>query len=455
MREYIQVKSSDPPIITPWLAPSDWIDISNVGNNEINLLITEGAGIGFIVKVGTGTGTYSIDWGDGTVENVLLGDGTTVRQHQHTINGTPCSLGYNTWKIRIYDASTNITIWKVAKHTFTNRPQNHPILSVNFGTQGITDYSNTFYSNNITCKILKKCNISSFVSVTNTNQMFYNCYALVSITLPESWGSVTNANSMFYFCYSLSSITMPTTWGLVTNPSHMFNSCFCIDHVTLPSSWSSVNDASSMFAYCYSLSTVTIPNSFGNISNTSYMFYACNALCYISIPTSWGLVDNVTNMFSSCGSLASIILPGSWGSVTNTSSMFNYCTSLKTITNIQYLGSLTVQSDFTDFMKECEFVQQNITINSRLSKIGIYGASGYILKVPSIRLTNSGSTFNGGSPQINISYTSLGQAALVLLFGDLPTLTSKTINITGCTGSAALTAPERAIATNKGWTIIG
>ena len=49
----------------------------------------------------------------------------------------------------------------------------------------------------------------------------------------------------------------------------------------------------------------------------------------------------------------------------------------------------------------------------------------------------------------------LGQAALVQVFNDLPTLVGKTINITANPGAALLTAGERAIATGKGWTIIG
>ena len=74
----------------------------------------------------------------------------------------------------------------------------------------------------------------------------------------------------------------------------------------------------------------------------------------------------------------------------------------------------------------------------------------------SLRLRNNGAgQYAGTSPQIDISYTSLGQAALVQVFNDLPTIVSKTINITGASGAAALTAPERAIATGKGWTIVG
>ncbi len=79
-----------------------------------------------------------------------------------------------------------------------------------------------------------------------------------------------------------------------------------------------------------------------------------------------------------------------------------------------------------------------------------------LLKLTSLRLRNSGSgQYAGSSPQIDIRYNSLGQAALVQVFNDLPTIVSKTINITDNPGAALLTAPERAIATGKGWTIVG
>jgi hypothetical protein len=93
---------------------------------------------------------------------------------------------------------------------------------------------------------------------------------------------------------------------------------------------------------------------------------------------------------------------------------------------------------------------------TKFSKLGLEGLSTIKAKLNSLRLRNNGSgQYGGASPQINISYTKLSQAALVQVFNDLPTVTSKTINITGATGAAALTAPERAIATGKGWTITG
>ena len=382
-----------------WQPQPEWIDISTVGDNEINLLVTEGTGIAFSTTV-AGAGTYTIDWGDGTVETSRASG--TIYMHQHIANGTAWGATY-TWKIRIYGATGDITGWKVERHTYTTRKQYHPILWAVFGTMGMTTYANAFYNttdDDVNCIDLQSCVIPTFASVSNTSYMFSYCRALSSITLPTSWGSVSNTSNMFASCYALSSITLPTSWGSVSNTSAMFSSC-------------------------YALSSITFPTSWGSVSNTSYMF-------------------------SSCYALSSITLPTSWGSVSNTSYMFSHCHSLKYINNIDYLGSISVACDFTDFAKNCEFLQTTTTIASLISKIGIYGASGYKLKVTSIRLTNASSTFGGSSPQVNVSYTDLDATALNTLFGDLPTLTGKKIVITGCTGAATC---DTSIATGKGWTV--
>ena len=132
--------------------------------------------------------------------------------------------------------------------------------------------------------------------------------------------------------------------------------------------------------------------------------------------------------------------------------MLNGCYALRYINNIDYLGSITTQSDFTDTLRDCEALSGTITIGSLLTKIGIYGSSGKNIQITGLRLTNASSTFTGSSPQINVSYTNLDATALNQLFTDLPTLTGKTINITGSVGASAC---DRSIATGKGWTVIG
>ena len=362
-----------------WTKPAEWIDISTVGDNEINLLVSDGTGISFATTVAS-SGTYTIDWGDGTVETGRA-SGTTYQHQYNYSGGTYCAnLGYWVYKVRIYGATGNITRWQVKRHSFTTRKQYLNILWAVFGTTALTDCSSTFYDT---------------VGLTAV------CQELQACTLPTSWGSVSNTSYMFNNCSSLSSIVLPTSWGSVSNTSYMF-------------------------AYCYALSSIVLPTSWGSVSNTQGMFYNCYAL-------------------------SSIVLPTSWGSVTTVLSMFNGCYSLKTITGLDYLGHQSLATNGTDLLKDCQYLQGTLTVAAFLSKIGIYGTSAYLLQCTGIRLTNANSTFGGTSPQVNVSYTSLDATALNTLFGDLPTLTGKTITITGCPGAATC---DTSIATAKGWTVI-
>jgi len=232
-------------------------------------------------------------------------------------------------------------------------------------------------------------------------------------------------------------------------------SCASLTNIKLPSSWGNVNTVKYMFAQCSTLRHILLPSSWDIITNCQEMFIGCNILTNIILPSSWGLVWTIVSMFDSCTSLYNIQLPNNFGNITFVNNFINFCYPLKNNTNFRYLGSLTQQCNFTDTFKNCENIQGTVTLDSLITKLGFYGTAAIPLKLTGLRLTNTGSTFTGTSPQIDVSYTSLGQSALVDLFNDLPTLTSKTINITGCPGSSLLTAAERLIATNKGWSITG
>jgi hypothetical protein len=129
--------------------------------------------------------------------------------------------------------------------------------------------------------------------------------------------------------------------------------------------------------------------------------------------------------------------------------MLYFCYSLRNI-NPEYLGSSTSDTNMTDALRNCEALSGTLTFGARISKIGIYGESGKPNKITGIRLTNSSSTFSGTSPQIDVSYNSMDATALNTLFGDLPTLTGKTIKITGNPGASTC---DTSIATSKGWTV--
>jgi len=140
------------------------------------------------------------------------------------------------------------------------------------------------------------------------------------------------------------------------------------------------------------------------------------------------------------------------GNISSCNQMLTNDYSNRTTVGYDKLGSLTTQCDFTEAFQFNELISGIITISSLITKISIRGLSLSVLnKCTGLRLTNAGSLFAGTSPQIDISHTSLDAASISLLFGDLPTLTGKTIRITGATGAADTS--NDAIATAKGWTI--
>jgi hypothetical protein len=171
--------------------------------------------------------------------------------------------------------------------------------------------------------------------------------------------------------------------------------------------------------------------SFASIANNQCV--SCNNLQEVIFPTNQANMNNMTNLFSGLAPSTVII---------------------QRISNIDKLGSTSTQLDFATFCSSIFYTGG--TISSLLRGI-VWNGNSATTKVAlsTLRLSNASSLFAGTSPQINVSYSNMGQAALVDLFNDIPTLTGKTINITGATGAAALTAPERAIATGKGWTITG
>jgi hypothetical protein len=311
-----------------WEAPSDWIDISSIGSNEVNLLVKEGSGIAFAVTV---SGTFSINWGDGTIQTGLT---SGTHQHQHTTGGTPCSLGYNTWKIRIYGAASDITAFKITRHSYTLNIQYSPVLSAVLNVPGVSDYSYCFSSStyDLYCKSMLSCEIKSFRDASTMAYMFNHCNALASVTLPDTWGNVAStATYMFQYCYNLTSVKLPASFGSVTQSTYMFSNCFALASVTGLTSWGNCQNATYMFEKCYKLTTFSLPDSWGSLTNVSYFFYNCYSLASVTLPTSWGSVNTAQAFFYTCNALDGVILPSSWGSITSLNYFFQSCYALSSI----------------------------------------------------------------------------------------------------------------------------
>lgn len=508
-----------------WTPPSDWIDISSVGNNEINILVADMYGVAFTVT--TASGTYSIDWGDGVVETGRVSG--TKYYHLYTLGtGTPCSLGYTTFKIRIYGASGNITRFQTQKVTTGDGPTlgkntyRSPLLWVVFGTNGLTNFSDTFsngsdvfspliqsvYMPSVLTSITTFGNAfggltdlkevkglsSTWGSVTSVQNMFSACSTIETIVLPSSWpNTITIYQNMFQNCLCLRTVNLPSSWSTAaTNFDSMFAGCINIDNIKLPSSWpTGTQSLGNMFSGCRNIRELVLPSSWGTSTTTTQnMFNLCVSMIKITLPTNgfrsthtttngmfdqcnslteidigstagstWGGVTDTQIMFRNCQSLKKLTLPQTLGSITNATSMFDQTYNLQVINNLRYVGTATAGAgcNFTTFFRAVagSTYVTSATFDSYISRIAINGASGDVNYISAFRLTQAGSTFTGTSPHINCSFCNMGQADLVNLFNDLPTLVNKTCNITSNPGAALLTPAERAIATGKGWTIVG
>lgn len=126
------------------------------------------------------------------------------------------------------------------------------------------------------------------------------------------------------------------------------------------------------------------------------------------------------------------------------------------MTGLSTLGRESAATDMTDVLRDAQMLAGTLTIGAFCSKLGIYGASGYLLQCTGIRCTNTASTWGGTSPQVNVSYTSLDATALNTLFTDLVAtaggFSGKTINITGASGAATC---DKTIITNSGGSVTG
>jgi len=201
------------------------------------------------------------------------------------------------------------------------------------------------------------------------------------------------------------------------------------------------NNWSSTFANCSSLKRVVLPAT-SNATNTTY------ASC-----------------FTQCFSLESITFPTTQSLAVNTiAQMLNQAYNISGMTNTQFLGNNSTAAGNTTYVDGTSFFVNggfrftgSLSFSCKFSKLMISSPNVVIKNgITGLRLLNNGAgQYGGTAPQIDIRNTNLGQAALVQVFTDLPTITAKQIDITGATGAAALTPAERAIATGKGCTIIG
>ena len=453
---------------TPWVRNPAWLTLPVLGVSDqrmVGLLAITNDDSNYIAL--SCAGNYTVDWGDGVTENFASG---AVAQHLYTYSVISASTEYTIAtgvvarqvivSVTPQAGSNLTTVDFQQKHTRTNlQTYNSNWLDISVNSPNMTSLILGHATTNVTnlawvekvnvgvvgsvtsfnfrdFRRLENVVISNTINFSSTANMFNGCSCLVSVpflntaavidmsSMFSSCGSlksvplfntanVTIMNSMFSSCASLQSVPLFNT-AAVTTMNSMFNGCSSLQSVPLFNT-AAVQSMQLMLRNCQSLESVPLFNT-AAVTTMGDMFVLCRSLKSVPLFNTSSLV-NMTLMFSNCSSLLSVPLFNTVA-VTSMSSVFNNCSSLISVPSFNTAAVTSISTPFTG----C----------TSLASAALSG--------------------------IKISHTfascKLGRTALVDIFTNLGTANSGAIiTITGNHGVVDLTAADRLIATNKGWTI--
>ena len=445
-----------------WVRPSDWLPMPAVGSQEQKFVglasVSNDSNNYFTVTIDV---PFTVDWGDGTVTNY---SGGTIAEHLYTFSSLPASTLTTDGCRQVF-----VTAYPQVGNTYTNVttsnfPPSYPIaiayqpkwLSTVYNGPSLIGVTNSGDS-----KTLQEVYIGNTIA---TNIGFINQFSIKKVTIVKA--NMTSANQMFLNCNSLVEVNIGYL-GLFLSCSQMFSGCSSLVNIPLFDT-SSATTANTMFSGCVSIQTIPAFN-FSNITSTSSMFSGCDSLMLVPA-LDLSKVTTTINMFLNCLSLVSVGALTTTTLLTSCVTMFSGCFSLKDVS----IFTTSFVTSMSGMFSNCRalVVCPNFVTTSLTNASAMFNGCQSLIQVPAFNLSAISSTGNinlfVGNNVISSSkvtglrfghsYTTmpLGRTELVEIFNNLGTASgAQTIVITNCLGAAALTAPERAIATGKGWTITG
>lgn len=339
------------PTPTDWVRPADWIVITDTPN-EVQFLVCDTGSKSFSIVTtfiqNSGTNIY-IDWGDGVVDTVSTIAQTTT-SHTYSTGGTPCSRGYNTWKIRVYGDATCVITNALPKQNFSvtggSSFHNLGLLEAYFGdnTCNTTAFlSGYFYSNTTNIgytsfQLLEYIKLPITVTWnTSMTNMFNGCTNLYKVVMPTSASALTNLTSTFQGCTNLLDVALPSNSTLISTLSNTFGTCINLRTISFPSTLNVCTSFNGTFTNCRSLKNLTIP-SIDKVIDFGNGFQNCYSLQWIKFnslpsPISTNTAVVMVGAFQNCYSLQNVYFPNTCSSnaVYSCTSMFGNCYNLKNL----------------------------------------------------------------------------------------------------------------------------
>ena len=192
---------------------------------------------------------------------------------------------------------------------------------------------------------------------------------------------------------------------------------------------------------------LTYINYSGGVTDMSYMFQYCTYLTKCNFDCDTSNVTDMSGMFHSCQLLSSLDLSGfNTSNVTNMSGMFNSCSSLATLNLSGWNTNNVTRMDYM-FQYCSSLTDLNLSSFDMSRTTNVYN-----MFYSCSNLTNLDAPRNISANIIFSSCKNLTHDSLMSIINNLATVTDKTLTL-GATNLAKLSEEEKAIATNKGWTL--
>lgn len=405
--------SSESEII-PWVRDAAWVSLpdNETGVQKVSILNavfdTDSEYVAF-----TCAGNYTVDWGDGNVQDFNSGvkaehkydyanvnlNSNKLEYKQAVITITP-QPGINLTSVSLCDYHSVLGASSIYKSTcnFLEVKVNSSMLTnfkLNYTTGGVSYYfmplleSFILGEHSITRfdSLFKDCTGLENLSFLHTNNVFtyasafMNCFSLqVMPTL--ALNVTTSLNNAFNYCRSLVKIQDI----ILTNTSNSdlvsaFNSCSSLRKINLTINTNSSFSLNSTFNGCSMLEECNISINGGTVSDLSVTFNACYSLRSAPYFSTTGC-NLFTSMFNTCINL--IEVPSyNYAGASNLSNMFNGCVSLREVPNFNTTTSLTT---LTNMFAGCLALVHGATFSNTANVTtisGIYNNCSNMAYVPS------------------------------------------------------------------------
>ena len=371
---------------TSWTRPVDWPVITDTVN-EVQFLMSDlgDASCRIITTFSRTSGTQNIiiDWGDATTTTVTTTASTVSTKTYTPGTGTPCSLGYTTFVVRVYFTGVGVSVLTGCSITAL-------LISGNtFSTQscGVLE---AYYGNGTVGS-----NVPSFYSAVGNSQSFsmFNWLQYVKLPATVSW---TNISNMFNGCNALAKVVMPTSASGLTSLQSTFSECFNLEELTFPSNATGITSLLNTFQVCTNLKTVSFPTSLNSCTSATQIFFNCFNLRYVTFP-SINAMTSFTNGFQNCYQLEWVKFNSMpTAASVNFNTAFNNCFNLQTV-YFPATGTASSVYDFATAFSNC-FLLKNIVFPSNINVSSFNNTFGLCTTLVSCILptaTPSCTTFSG------------------------------------------------------------